>query len=108
MFRRGSGYLVVCENVELSGLRCLTGVRLCSAIAQNEDPPGNETSEPGEDEAQIVPRRGEDGIDRIALLAGEMVSLEQPITLEMSNNRLDGRTSPEFTLDRGRRQVALA
>ena len=82
--------MVVCDNVGSRTLRCQTGVRLCSAIAENDDQAGDKTSEPGEDEGQLVPCRGEDGIDRIATLAGEVVSLQQAITLQRSNNRLDG------------------
>ena len=55
--------------------------------------------EPGQDEAKVVAGGGQDQVDRVTVLAGEMITLEQAVALEMPDHRLDGAASSEFALN---------
>tara|TARA_R110002110_G_C13232802_1_gene698376 strand:+ start:205 stop:351 length:147 start_codon:yes stop_codon:yes gene_type:complete len=43
----------------------------------------------------------QDGVDRVAGGAGQVIAFEQAVGLGVTNDRLDGIPSPEFALDRG-------
>ena len=55
--------------------------------------------EPGQDQAEVVAGRRQDKVDRVAVLAGEVIALQQAVALEMPDHRLDGAASSELALD---------
>jgi hypothetical protein len=75
---------------------------------QHDQDQGTKMPEPGQDQAKVVAGRRQDQVDRVAVFAGEVISLQQAVALEMPDHRLDGAASSELALDCGRRQVALA
>ena len=58
-------------------------------------------SQPGDEEAHVVPCRDEDGVDGIAGGAGEVVALEKTIGFGMADDRLDGVSSAKLAADCG-------
>jgi len=55
--------------------------------------------EPGEDEAQIVTDRAEDGVEGVAVTALQIAAAEMAVALHVSNHGLDGGAALELVLD---------
>jgi hypothetical protein len=59
----------------------------------------NKESQPFEQAAEVVAGGGEDGVDGVALGAGEIVSAHSVLGLGVSDDRLDGGPMAEFAFD---------
>ena len=55
--------------------------------------------EPGEDAAQIVTDRAEDGVEGVAVTALQIAAAEMAVALHVSNHGLDGGAALELELD---------
>ena len=77
--------------------------RVSSKDSQNVDQPKGDHPE---DEAEIVSCGCEDGIDGVALLSEEKVSVESSVIFHVSDGCFDGGSSFEFATD-GRTQAAF-
>ena len=60
---------------------------------------GQQKPEPEDQEAEVVAGSGEDGVDGVAGLVGEVVSAHAVLGLEVSDDRLDGGPASELAFD---------
>lgn len=58
-----------------------------------------EKPEPCEDEPEVEPDGGEEGVGVVAGVALEEVSAEMAVSLHVSDHRFDGGSAPELALD---------
>jgi hypothetical protein len=59
---------------------------------QRDDDPGIKKPEPDQDETEVVAGGSQADIGRVAFPSGEPIALQQLVSLETSNNRINGAT----------------
>jgi hypothetical protein len=60
---------------------------------------GAKKSEPPEEQAEVVADGSENGVDGISAGMGEVIAVHPVVGFEMTDDRLDGGSSFELTLD---------
>lgn len=89
-------------NVKFPGLRSFGSG--CPGLRPERSKPCRDQNaqkrcQPCDKQSQVMPGSNQNGVDGISASACEVIALEQTIGFGMADNRFDGVSSPELTLD---------
>ena len=84
------------------------GLLACEGGQERHQDQTQKSPQPGEDEAEVVSDRGEDGVGGIAGAAFEMAAAEVTVGLHVPDHGFDCRAAPEFAFDHAKDAAFLS